>query len=170
MNDVELYCDVARAKLKSQEELNRDYGARVNVMLGVGAGMLAVGAAILRSSDVSHILLYLVFGVLASAFALHVYLDVLIINPRNWRTAPKLDELASSLGEYSSEKYMKGVADAFRAATTCNEALLNRRAGLIRWSLVFFFAEAVAIGVLAIAVLWLSGEGPGARLAVLCQV
>ena len=44
MNEVDLYCDVLRARLLSQEGLIRDYSTKVGVMLGVGAAMMGAGA------------------------------------------------------------------------------------------------------------------------------
>ena len=170
MKDIELYCDVVRAKLISQEGLNRDYGTKVSFMLGVGSAMLGVGAAILRFSNVDHLLLYIVFGIMALAYVAHVVINMLIIKPRDWQTAPEPEQLASKLGVYKESDFIKAVGNVFGAATTHNQLLLDKKAGLLSWSIVFLTLEVVALAVLACVSLWLSGQGSWASLASLCQV
>ena len=159
MNEIDLYCDVLRARLISQEGLIRDYGTKVGVILSVGAAMMGVGAVILRFSDVSHLLLYGVFGCMALVFLVNVIMDIQIIMPNEWRTAPGMDKLAPNLGFHEEGKFTRLVGDAFGEAIASNQQVLDKKAKLLLWAISSLCIEVVLLAVLAGLSLWLSGQG-----------
>ena len=159
MNEVDLYCDVLRARLISQEGLIRDYGTKVGVMLGVGAAMVGAGAVILRLSNIDHVLLYVVFSIMAFAFLVNAIMDAFILRLGDWRTAPGMDKLAPNLGVYEEGQFTKLVGDAFGEAIDYNQRLLDKKAGILQWAIWFLYLEVVALAVLASLSLWLSGQG-----------
>ena len=99
MNEVELYCDVLRARLLSQEGLMRDYGTRVGVILGVGAAMMGAGAVILTFSGTDYVLVSGgVFFVMVVAFLVNAIVGSRIIRADDWKTSPSMAKLAPNLG------------------------------------------------------------------------
>ena len=49
-NNLVLYYDYARERLRSQEALNREYGAKAHNILALGAALMAVAAVIITTS------------------------------------------------------------------------------------------------------------------------
>ena len=158
MNEVDLYCDVLRARLLSQEGLIRDYSTKVGVMLGVAAAMMGAGAIILRFSNTSHVLLYVVFGTMALAFVINATMGALIFKPNNWRTSPGMTKLAPNLGRHEEGVFTRLTGDAFGQAIECNEQVLTKKARILQCAIGFLCLEVIALAVLAAISLWLSGQ------------
>lgn len=167
MNEVELYCDVLRARLLSQEGLMRDYSTRVGVILGVGAAMMGAGAVILTFSGTDYVLVSGgVFFVMVVAFLVNAIVGSRIIRADDWRTSPGMAKLAPNLGVHEGDEFIRLTGDAFGEAVDLNQRVLDkkaRRLGCAIWSLL---VEVVGLVVLAFVSLWLSGQG--ARLASQC--
>ena len=164
INNVDIYCDVLRARLLSQEGLIRGYGTNAGIILSIGAAMMGAGAVILRLSGTGHALSYEVFGVYGAfgvmgvAFLFNAILGTHIISPATWRTSPGKAVLSPNLGgcEY---KYKMAIGDAFGQAVDCNQRVLARKAGYLQWAIGGLITEVVALVVLASISLWFSGQG-----------
>ena len=163
MNEVDLYCDVLRARLLSQEGLIRDYCTKVGVMLGVGAAMMGAGAIILRLSNIDTfkdlVMLSAIFGIMALAFLGNAITGALIFRLKDWNTSPGMAKLAGNLGVHKEGEFTKAVGDAFGQAVEHNEQVLNDKAPKLQLAIGFLCLEVVALGVLAAISLWLSGQG-----------
>ena len=158
MNEVDLYCDVLRARLLSQEGLIRDYSTKVGVMLAIGAAMMGAGAVILRFSNTGHVLLYAVFGTMALAFLINAIMGALIFKLDNWRTSPGVAKLAPNLGMHEEGVFTRMIGDAFGQAIECNEQVLNNKARILQYAIGFLCLEVLVLAVLAAISLWLSGQ------------
>ena len=160
MNEVDLYCDVLRARLLSQEGLIRDYGIKAGVILGVGAAMMGAGAVILKFSNTDLFLLNgVAFLVMVGAFVLTAIHGTRVVGTQDWHTSPGMATLGPNLGSHEEGKFTRLIGDAFGEAVDCNERVLRKKAGILKcaiWSLV---AEVIALVFLASASLWLSGPG-----------
>ena len=142
-------------------------------MLGVAAAMMGAGAVILRFSDIDHVLLYVVFGVMALAFLGNAITDALIFRLNAWRTSPGMAKLAPNLGVHKEGEFAKSVGDAFGQAVECNDQVLKEKAQILQWSIRCLYIEVVALVVLAALSLWLSGQevSPVSQLSgVICGV
>jgi hypothetical protein len=158
IDKVDLYCDVLRARLLSQEGLIRGYGTNAGIILSIGAAMMGAGAVILRLSSTGHVLSYVVFGVMGVVFLFNAILGTRIISPAEWRTSPGATVLSSNLGSYEY-KYKRSIGDAFGQAVDCNQRVLDRKAQYLQWDIWGLIIEVVALVVLASISLWLSGQG-----------
>ena len=160
MNEVDLYCDVLRARLLSQEGLIRDYGTKAGVILGVGAAMMGAGAVILKFSNTDLFLLNgAAFLVMVGAFVLTAIHSTRVVGTQDWHTSPGMAKLGPNLGSHEEGKFTRLIGDAFGEAVDCNERVLRRKARILKcaiWSLV---AEVIALVFLALVSLWLSGPG-----------
>ena len=170
MNEVDLYCDVLRARLLSQEGLFRGYKTDAGIILSISAAMIGFGAVILRFSDSSHALFLLVlcpFVVMSIAFLLNaIMIGFFIFRPADWHTAPRMEELSSNLGVHHLGEFTKRVADAFGTAVDSNQRALGRKARWLEWVILCLIIEVVALVALASVSLWLSHQG--ASLASQC--
>ena len=106
MNEVDLYCDVLRARLLSQEGLIRDYGTKAGVILGVGAAMMGAGAVILKFSNTDLFLLNgIAFLVMVSAFVLTAIHGTRVVGTQDWHTSPGMATLGPNLGSHEEGKF-----------------------------------------------------------------
>ena len=110
MNEVDLYCDVLRARLLSQEGLIRDYGTKAGVILGVGAAMMGAGAVILKFSNTDHLLLNgVAFLVMVGAFVLTAIHGTRVVGTQDWHTSPGMAKLRPHLGSHEEGKFTKPI-------------------------------------------------------------
>ena len=176
MNEVDLYCDVLRARLLSQEGLTKGYNTDAGIILSIGAAMIGFGAVILRFSDSTHAISYLAFypfivmGVMGLFFLLNAITTAFFIfRPTDWRAAPGMAKLSPNLGVHQQGEFTKQVADAFGQAVDSNQRVLDRKARCLQWAILWLIIEVIALVVLASVSLWLSRQG-GASLASQCPV
>ena len=163
MNEVDLYCDVLRARLVSQEGLTKSYSTDAGIILSISAAMIGFGAVILRFSDLRHALFYLVLGALGTfvfmgfAFLLNAFIiGTFIFRPADWRTSPGMAKLSPNLGVYQQGAFTKQVANAFGQAVDSNQRVLDRKARCLLYAIICLIIEVVALVVLASLSLWLS--------------
>lgn len=83
MNEVDLCCDVLRARLLSQEGLIRDYGTKAGVLLGIGSAMIGAGAVILSFSVADFVGPGgAIFLLMVLAFVFNAVLGIIVITPK----------------------------------------------------------------------------------------
>ena len=113
-SQVDLYCQIGRERLLSQDSQNREFATKAINYLAFGSGMIGIGAVVLRLSQPESAMLALqAFIVLAVLFAPVAVAGIYTLIPFKWRYGPALGYMSQVLG---NERFTEGVADAYAEA------------------------------------------------------
>ena len=157
MDKVDLYCQVTREKLLTQDSQNREFGAKASSMLGFGAAMIGFGAIILNLSgdDGAGGWILLIFIMLILAFLVTACCGLFVLWTRDWGNGPTVKSLAKTLDSDADSEYARAVGDAYGKSVDDNWCVLDRKATALRWGVAALALESLMVAILG-AILGLS--------------
>ena len=138
MDNVELYYQVARARLDQQWMLNRELGNRVSQVASIAAGFIVISGFVLSVPDTPLETdgVFMAFGGLLVAGCVGaILLGLAALLPQDWRSGPAVEEIAEHIDKGRAVLF-KGIANAFKTAVVRNRTLVNRRQWMLAASLV----------------------------------
>ena len=151
-SQVDLYCQIGRERLLSQDSQNREFATKAINYLAFGSGMIGIGAVVLRLSQPESAMLALqAFIVLAVLFALVAVAGIYTLIPFKWRYGPDLGYMSQVLG---NERFTEGVADAYSEAIEKNWNILDTKALMLTLGAIFLLLEVTALTSLVVICHW----------------
>ena len=151
-SQVDLYCQIGRERLLSQEWQNREFATKAINYLAFGSGMIGIGAVVLRLSQPESAMLALwAFIVLAVLFAPAAAAGIYTLIPSEWRYGPDLGSMSQDL---DNERFTEGVADAYAKAIKENWRILDLKARMLALGAISLLLEAVALTFLVVLCHW----------------
>ena len=151
-SQVDLYCEIGRERLLSQEWQNREFATKAINYLAFGSGMVGIGAVVLRLSQPESATLALwAFVALAVLFAPAVMAGIYTLIPSKWRYGPDLRYMPQVL---DNERFTEEVADAYAEAIEKNWHVLDPKALMLTLGAIFLLLEAAALTSLVILCHW----------------
>ena len=148
MNQVDLYCEIARERYLSQEWLNREFQTRVGFMISFGGAMIGAGAVILKSSPSD--LSFPIFLALVAAYLSTIGWTLPVLWPRRWQPGPKISEVADRLDAYKDEVFTKLVGDVYGRCVENNRGILDSKSTNVQIGTVSLVLETAALATLSI--------------------
>ena len=151
-SQVDLYCQIGRERLLSQEWQNREFATKAINYLAFGSGMIGVGALVLRLSQPESAMLALwAFIALAVLFVPASVAGIYTLIPFKWRHGP---DLGSMLQVLDNKRFTEGVADAYAEAIEENWHILDPKARMLTLGAIFLLLEATALTSLVVLCHW----------------
>ena len=151
-SQVDLYCQIGRERLLSQEWQNREFATKAINYLAFGSGMIGVGALVLRLSQPESAMLALwAFIALAVLFAPAAVAGIYTLIPFKWRHGPDLGYMPQVL---DNKRFTEGVADAYAEAIEANWHILDPKARMLTLGAIFLLLEATALTSLVVLFHW----------------
>ena len=148
VSQVDLYCQIGRERLLSQERQNSEFATKAINYLAFGSGMISVGAIVLRLSQPESAMLALwAFIALAVLFAPTAVAGIYTLIPFKWRHGPDLGCMSQVL---DNEQFTEGVADAYAEAIEKNWHILDPKALMLTLGAIFLLLEAAALTFLVV--------------------
>lgn len=152
-NNIVLYYEVARHRLDSQWELNREYGIRVLQLAGIAASFLVVSGLILsaRNAPLEIDAFFLAFGgVLVFCCEATVICGLLVLRPQDWGYGSLIEELAKHVHDKTADALTESAANSIKNAIVENKKMLDYRQRILKAALAFVFIESFAFVALAV--------------------
>ena len=150
MNDSDLYLDVARSRLISQESLNRELNTTSGILLGIGTTILGLSAVILTFSTTGIVPIMLFSSTLLVSFVVNVISSSYLLLGRKWSYGPKVGEVADRVDAYDEGQLLKQVADMYAISTDKNGKILDRKAKYLKIGVFSLVAEGLSLAFLGI--------------------
>ena len=149
---VELYCQIGRERLMSQDWQNREFATKAINYLAFGSGMIGIGAIVLRLSQPESAMLALwAFIALAVLFAPVAVAGIYTLIPFKWRHGPDLGYMSEAL---DNERFTEGVADAYAEAIEENWHILDPKARMLILGAISLLLEVAALTSLVVLCHW----------------
>ena len=147
-SQVDLYCQIGRERLLSQDWQNREFATKAINYLAFGSGMIGIGAIVLRLSQPESAMLALwAFTALAVLFVPAAVAGIYTLIPFKWHHGPDLASMSQVLDD---ERFTEGVADAYAEAIEENWHILDPKARLLTLGAIFLILEAAALTSLVV--------------------
>ena len=151
-SQVDLYCEIGRERLLSQEWQNREFATKAINYLAFGSGMIGIGAVVLRLSQPESAMLALwVFIALAVLFVPAAAALIYTLIPFKWRHGPDLGSMSQDL---DNERFTEKVADAYAKAIKENWHILDPKALMLTLGAIFLLLEVAALTFLVVLCHW----------------
>ena len=151
-SQVDLYCQIGRERLMSQEWQNREFTTKALNYLAFGSGMIGIGAVVLRLSQPEAAMQALwAFIALAVLFAPAAVAGIYTLIPFEWRHGPDLGSMSQNL---DNERFTEGVADAYAEAIEENWHILDPKARMLTLGAISLLLEAATLASLVVLCHW----------------
>ena len=157
MDRIDLYYEVTRVKLLSQESLNKEFGAKAGTILGFGAAMIAAGVITLNLSGIKlgpGVPAFWAYIALIVAFLSTATFSLLILWPRSWEHGPTVSSLAKALGYYEDRDLTKLVGDEYKQSVDSNWCLLDSKARFLVCGVASLAIESCMVAAVGILQFW----------------
>ena len=157
MDRIDLYYEVTRDKLLSQESLNKEFGAKASNLLGFGAAMIGAGVIILNLSGAKlgpDVPAFWVSIVLVLAFVSTALFGLNVLWNRPWEHSPTASGFAKHLHGYQSNTLTEWVGDEYARSVDHNKGALIQKATALQWGVTSLTLEALLVAVLGILCCW----------------
>ena len=149
---VDLYCQIGRERLMSQDWQNREFATKAINYLAFGSGMIGIGAIVLRLSQPESAMLALwAFIALTVLFAPVAVAGIYTLIPFKWRHGPDLGSMSKAL---DNEQFTEGVADAYAEAIEANWHILDPKALMLTLGAISLLLEVAALTSLVVLCHW----------------
>ena len=149
---VDLYCQIGRERLMSQDWQNREFATKAINYLAFGSGMIGIGAIVLRLSQPESAMLALwAFIALAVLFAPVAVAGIYTLIPFKWRHGPDLGYMSEVL---DNERFTEGVADAYAKAIEENWHILDPKARMLTLGAISLLLQVAALTSLVVLCHW----------------
>ena len=149
MDKYDLYCEVARERFNSLDELRKEFDRRATNIISVGGVLVGLGFVYLRlkTPDSSHSFLdpeNLALACLIAMFLIAAVLCLLTLWPGKWRY-PRPEDLCEKLEAFENHDLTKWTADEYSRCAEKNGPRLAKAGWLLRAAVLSLALEAVAL-------------------------
>ena len=160
MKRLDLYCQVSRDRLHSQEELNGEYHTKALHLLSVSVALIAATALILNIPEQNpltdaNVGLWICMGFVIAAFLATAISSILVVKASdNWRYGPDDKDLMEWWQKLDDEKFSEWIGDMLTKSAIHNAKLINDKAIALKAALLSLAAEGlslIVIGILLVA-------------------
>ena len=148
MDNIALYLEFARERLKSQEVLNSEYDGKVGGTITLGTALVSVAVVLVNLSGIplsSDPRLLGSMVILVLSFATIVLIGITSRKLSEWHSGPLEKRFAEYVHTLDSTILRHWVVDSYSEALRNNDATLSRKA---RWLPLLSYGLYVEVGAL----------------------
>ena len=149
MDKYDLYCEVARERFNSLDELRRDFDRRATNIVSVSGVLVGLGFVYLRlKTPVSSLALLdpetMAIACLFAMFLIAAVLCLCTLWPGKWHY-PRPEDLCENLEAFEDCDLTKWTADLYSRCAEDNEPRLAKAGCLLRAAVCFLVLEVMAL-------------------------
>ena len=155
MQKEELYCQVARERLLSQDAQNSEFSSKAGTQVAFSSGLIGLAALTLvvphqamPASAMAASVAMIVF------FVSTVLTSLYVIWPRKWMPGPKFARLLEHLEEQPDREFERWTGEAYALAVDRNSAILMQKAWALTASTACLGVQACALVALILSRIW----------------
>ena len=157
MDEVTLFHEFARDRLRSQEALNGEYGTKAHNMFTLGTALIGAAAVIINLPDtnIEHsIRFWTPIGILSLAFLFVAVSSILALWMRDWRYGPKENDFARYIHDHDAKTIERWAAETYNESANRNNEKLRSKGRWIQFALFGLILETIALFAVGIICCW----------------